>query len=253
MKKFRRLDSTREYKSSMDKFFETNLDAQEEFIKTLDIEAMIREAMGAAGVDGQIDMDKLQRFQNSVASQSVAFLQDRQRENITALWEEYDADQSGDLSPAEIVKLLEDHLVVQKKNIASTIDSSLEVAMEQGIGPATAMAKMQCETKARDMFPEATETELEDHVAEMLAGFPSDDQLRAQMAKAMTSLKPKFLETVLRSFEQIQSNMDEVCECMMKEMDVNHDGRIDRHEFEEHILEAMMHIVDVGKLLGSVT
>jgi Ca2+-binding EF-hand superfamily protein len=207
--RFKQLDETTPM-DPVDYFFQTGFKhlIQEQIAVTKQVADQLTNQMDQPDVQAVIENLKAEQKEKTAIAQ---------RENVAALWEEYDRDKNGVLQPQELEKLLHDLWLVEKKNLSVTTSAIMEQSMKMGLEVALNIAKAQG----------ATPQELQETEGAM-----------AMMSGLMKIQIPIMEKASLEMMQRRDANLAVDVQQMLANMDVNHDGVVTRDEFELKFLEA---------------
>lgn len=244
------MDSAAPHKHAMDTYLQKELDAHGEFCNSMEpVLTDIVEKMVKAGNDGRPTavvvqekvgelMAALPGMQSTLHSKMTELL----AAETSGLWDTYDKDKSGDLSPAEMEGLLRDYLKAMGKNVGAFADAAL--------APSTDLM-----LRLLGRFFQTMKNENpDDETLRQIEGAVMDST-KQQLQAQMSPMRPIMIRGIELVMADIDDNIQAFSNGMIEEMDKNHDGKVTRGEFEAHFASAMAAIMSpeakIRELMGA--
>jgi len=243
-KVFHRLDSSAAHSGAMDKYIEDGLAAAPEILDKLDV--FLRDAIEHQEAAKPLVSDE---FSKMLSEKSLAIANELQRESIEALWVEYDADGSGDLSLEQVTKLLSDCIAITGKNCEVIMDRKLDLVLKKGVEAAMALAKTSKKDQMRAQNPEVSDNDVEAAFAKQ---FPPGWMMRSVKVE-LNCKRVKLLKALSQCLGEMEGDKENLAKKLIEEMDENKDGKVTRDEFTSHFTSAMAHVLNMETLLAKVS
>mmetsp|Transcript_31735 Transcript_31735/g.58521 ORF Transcript_31735/g.58521 Transcript_31735/m.58521 type:complete len:285 (+) Transcript_31735:95-949(+) len=245
--KRQRLDSAARRRSAVRKYQEMVLTQAGDVFSGLDFCTVFQEF---GDLEDPTDVGALVELQKKMQSLAHAAMKGRVRCLISDLWEEYTADKDGYMSAAEGLQLLTDCIDWYQKHKDFYWEKTWDVTLRHSVEHTKVLAKLRFTSLLKKEDPDISEDDLQAAIKKML---PSDAIIRWGIRASLRHIRSKCPEIMDRSIESHTTNMEDTTRVFLSEMDKNHDGNVDKAEFQEHFMTAIANTIGADKIIEKLT
>lgn len=186
-------------------------------------EAVHPEVLAAATGDTP---EELQALKLRLAERAKQFMYDSQRRQLRPVWEAFDKNKDGFLSPKECSQLVAAYLKAMVPKSDEVVRSAIELGVELSV--------VMFEKKVTD--PEMRK------------------QMREQAKKQVDAVHGKVAPVVKETLERMaKEDPATISSELLVDLDANHDGRVTQKEFEERFVEVMQQVLGPERMMAKMS
>jgi len=251
--KLKQLDSLAEHRTTIDDFLqeEQNLkleeeqtfkkDADERMVKLADelkgLSEKEREVLTQSWAPGGPKWDEVK---NQARDEMKIKIVESQKANVASMWEEFDKNGDGVLDKDENRKLVGTYLRAMQKNFPEIVKFSTDLMVTKIIDESIAL--MRAAMAAQNMQGGMIESLINSAMAN------KEKELKQQHAMMGLVMRDKVEE----SCKKLVEDADKIADELLVEMDLDHDGKVVRSEFESCFSEVMTQVFSPEAIANKV-
>jgi len=189
----------------------------EEFREAVDPESLVASAGDSP--------EELASLKQKLSLKAKEYVLQAQRKNIRPVWDAFDRDKDGELSPQECNRLVSAYLKALAPKIEEVVKGTVELGVELQV--------MLFEKVNKD--PEARR------------------KMRQMAQKQVDAVYPKVAQVARETLERMAlEDPDVIAKDLLEGIDVNGDGKVTQDEFEMHFVEAIQQLLGPDRMVDKM-